>query len=241
MIRIAAAGDIHLAEHSRGGLRPRLEGIEERADVLLLAGDLTDHGSREEARVVAEEVGDLPVPVIGVLGNHDHHEGCPEEVAAILRGGGIRILEGEATVVELAGRRVGVAGTKGFGGGFFGTRGSSFGEREMKAFIDHSERTAGALRECLNGLDAEYRLSLTHYAPVAATLGEEPRELHPFLGSSLLAEAIDSAGSSLALHGHAHFGSEHGVTPGGVAVRNVAQPVLGAAFRVYDLDTAGPV
>ncbi|MBA8824810.1 Icc-related predicted phosphoesterase [Saccharopolyspora lacisalsi] len=241
MIRIAAVGDVHLADHSRSSLRPRLEGVDEHADVLLLAGDLTDHGSREEARIVVEEIGDLPVPVIGVLGNHDHHESCPEEVAAILLDGGSESWRVRPPSSTSPGGEVDDAGTKGFGGGFFGTCGSSFGEREMKAFIDHSERATGALRECLNGLDAEYRLSLTHYAPVTATLGEEPRELCPFLGSSLLAEAIDSADSSLALHGHAHFGSEHGVPPEGVAVRDVAQPVLGEAFRVYHLDTAGPV
>src|ERR671923_222530 len=46
-------------------------------------------------------------------------------------------------------------------------------------------------------------------------------EIYPFLGSYLLAEAIDVAGADLVIHGHAHGGKEHGVTPGGVPVRNV--------------------
>ena len=44
-MRIAAVGDIHLGTDSRGLLRPALRELPERADVLLLAGDLTRHGT----------------------------------------------------------------------------------------------------------------------------------------------------------------------------------------------------
>lgn len=238
MIRIAAAGDVHLGPDTRGKLRPSLERIGDHADVLLLAGDLTNHGTPEEARIVAEEVSELAVPVVGVLGNHDHQDDRPGEVAAILRDHGIRMLEGEAVVLDVAGRRVGIAGAKGFGGGFAGKCGSAFGEREMKAFIDHSTEVATSLRNALGDLDADYRIALMHYSPIPETLHGEPLELFPFLGSYLLAEAVDSVDSDLALHGHAHFGTESGATPGGVPVRNVAQPVLGSAFRVYCLGGA---
>jgi Icc-related predicted phosphoesterase len=79
------------------------------------------------------------------------------------------------------------------------------------------------------------RIALTHFSPVPDTLAGEPLEIYPFLGSYLLAEAIDSAGADLAVHGHAHVGTEHGMTSGGVRVRNVAQPVIGRAFHVYHL------
>jgi Icc-related predicted phosphoesterase len=213
-----------------------MEGIEEHADMLLLAGDLTNYGTLDEAHVVAEEFHDLPVPVIGVLGNHDHEADRPDEVADILRDRGIQVLEGETAVVPVAEARVGVAGAKGFGGGFSGACGSSFGEREMKAFIDHSRFSAGCLANALHALDTDYRVALTHYAPVPDTLSGEPPELYPFLGSHMLAEAIDSSTVDLAVHGHAHYGSERGETPKGVPVRNVAQPVLGTPFAVYRLD-----
>jgi Icc-related predicted phosphoesterase len=74
---------------------------------------------------------------------------------------------------------------------------------------------------------------LLHYAPIRATIDGEPREIFPWLGSSLLCEAIDRAGVDLVLHGHAHHGVERGVTPRGIPVRNVAQPVIGCAYRVY--------
>ena len=69
---------------------------------------------------------------------------------------------------------------------------------------------------------------LSHYSPVKDTLAGEPLEIYPFLGSYLLAEAVDAEGADLIIHGHAHAGTEKGVTPGGIRVRNVALPVLGA-------------
>ena len=37
------------------------------------------------------------------------------------------------------------------------------------------------------------------------------------------------------LHGHAHAGTEKGMTPGGIQIRNVAQPVLGRAYATYHI------
>ncbi|MEV5433656.1 metallophosphoesterase [Streptomyces sp. NPDC052701] len=238
MIRIAAVGDIHMGPDSQGLLRPAFETLPECADILLLAGDLTRHGTPEEARVVAGEIRDLAVPVVAVLGNHDHHDDRPDEVTAILQDAGAQVLEGRGTVVRSGDARIGVAGTKGFGGGFIGRSAGEFGEPVMKEFVRHSRHCADALREALEQLDAEgcdARIALTHYAPVPETLAGEPLEIYPFLGSYLLAEAIDTAGADLAVHGHAHAGTEHGMTSGGVRVRNVAQPVIGRAFHVYHL------
>ncbi|KUF14863.1 MULTISPECIES: metallophosphoesterase family protein [Streptomyces] len=238
MIRVAAVGDIHLGLDSEGLLRPALETLPDCADLLLLAGDLTRHGTPEEARVVAREMAGLGVPVIAVLGNHDHHDEQPERVTAVLREAGVQVLEGQGTVVDVDGTRVGVAGTKGFGGGFVGRCGSEFGEPMMKEFIRYSRRCADGLRTALEDLAGKgcgTRVALTHFSPVPDTLAGEPLEIYPFLGSYLLAEAMDTAGADLALHGHAHLGTEHGMTSGGVPVRNVAQPVIRRAFHVYHL------
>jgi Icc-related predicted phosphoesterase len=241
MIRVAAVGDVHLGPDNAGRLRPALERLDEHSDVLLLAGDLTRHGDPAEADVVAAEFADLPVPVVAVLGNHDHHGEVPEQLVEKLTAGGIRVLEGDAVVLPCAGRRVGVAGVKGFGGGFAGKSGSAFGEPEMKAFIRHSEQRAGCLAQALRDLgEVDLRIALTHYAPVPETLRGEPPEIFPFLGSYLLAEAIDSVPTDLALHGHAHFGVEQGCTPGGTRVRNVAQPVIRRAYAVYELNAPAP-
>lgn len=236
MIRVAAVGDVHLGTDSAGRLRPTLEPVAEQADLLLLAGDLTRHGTAEEARVVAGELAGLDVPMVAVLGNHDHHSDVPEQVAQLLAAAGVRVLEGDGVRLSVGGRTVGVAGVKGFGGGFAGRCGSAFGEPEMKAFIRHSEQRAARLRDALRDLGAvDVRIALTHYAPVPDTLRGEPPELFPFLGSYLLAEAIDAVPTDLAVHGHAHYGSEQGATAGGTPVRNVAQPVLRAPYAVYPL------
>ncbi|MDX2853510.1 metallophosphoesterase [Actinacidiphila glaucinigra] len=240
MIRVAAVGDIHLGRESRGSLRPAFECLPECADVLLLAGDLTRHGTVEEAEVVAGEVAGLPVPVVAVLGNHDYHSDQESEVTAVLTVAGVTVLEGEGTVVDLGGARLAVAGTKGFGGGFAGRSAGEFGEPEMKAFVALTRRCATGLRTSLEQLPRDahtVRVALTHFSPVADTLAGEPPEIHPFLGSYLLAEAIDEGGADLAVHGHAHRGVERGMTAGGVRVRNVAQPVIDRAFAVYRLHT----
>ena len=241
MIRIAAVGDVHVGTDSRGRLRPGFERLAEQADVLLLAGDLTRCGSPDEAQVLADEVAEAGVPVVAVLGNHDHHAGRVKDVLAVLRGNGITVLEGQSTFVEANGTRLGIAGTKGFGGGFAGACGSDFGEPEMKAFVGHTKALADRLHDALASLDTDYRVALLHYAPVPDTLAGERLEIYPFLGSYLLAEAIDKAGADLVVHGHAHGGTEKGVTAGGVHVRNVAQPVIRQAYALYCLgETTAP-
>jgi Icc-related predicted phosphoesterase len=237
MIRVAAVGDVHVGVDSAGRLAPRLAGLSDHADLFLLAGDLTHRGRPEEAKVLVEELRDVGVPTIAVLGNHDYHTDQQDAVTEVLEDAGIRVLEGEATVVEVGGRRVGIAGTKGFGGGFAGACASDFGEPEMKAFVGHTKSLAGRLERALGGLRGMDRtIVLLHYSPVAETLAGEPREIHAFLGSYLLAEAVDRTGADLAIHGHAHRGSRNGTTPGGVPVRNVAAPVIGRAYEVFRFD-----
>jgi Icc-related predicted phosphoesterase len=233
MIRIAAVGDLHFGTESGGTYRSGLEHLAERADVLLLAGDLTRHGDPAEGAVLAEELRDLPVPIYAVLGNHDYNLDREPELTREISKGGIHVLKGESATIQVNGARVGIAGIKGFGGGFAGACGSEFGEPEMKAFIAHTRAMSERLAITLKELEADVRIALLHYAPVPETLAGERLEIFPFLGSYLLGEAIDQAGAQLAVHGHAHRGSEKGVTPGGVHVRNVAQPVIGRAYNVY--------
>jgi len=235
VIRIAAVGDVHLGTEDHGRWRPHLVDVGDRADVFLLAGDLTRHGDPAEAEVVAAEFSGLPVPVIAVLGNHDHHCDRPDEVRRILEDAGVTVLEGESTVVDVDGLPVGVAGAKGFGGGFAGACGSDFGEPEMKSFVGHSRDVACRFEKALAALDTEIKIALLHYSPVEETLRGERLEIYPFLGSYFLAEAVDNGGADIAFHGHAHRGSERGATPGGVRVRNVAHPVIGHAYHVYAL------
>jgi Icc-related predicted phosphoesterase len=235
MIRLAAVGDLHFGDDSAGTWAPHLAHLGEAADALLLAGDLTRVGRAEEAAVLAAELLDVQVPVIAVLGNHDYHSDEAKAVVDLLDGVGVTVLDGTATVLDVDGASVGIAGTKGFGGGFAGANATAFGEPEMKAFVEHSATLANELGQALDGLDTDWRIALLHYAPVKDTVEGERPEIFPFLGSYLLAEAVDAAGADLVVHGHAHYGREKGVTPGGIHVRNVAQPVLRRSYAVYCL------
>lgn len=239
MIRVAAVGDLHAVRESRGQLRPLFGDLAARADLLLIAGDLTQHGLLEEARVIAEELGDLGVPTVAVLGNHDYQDNADVKIRDACEANGIRTLEGEGLHIDVGSCRVGVAGVKGFGGGFAGACGTEFGEPEMKAFIHHSKQLAARLRTELTRLDGDVRIALTHYSPIKDTLMGERLEIYPFLGSYLLSEAIDAASCDLAVHGHAHRGVEHGVTSGGVPVRNVARTVIRAAYKIYCVHVRG--
>jgi Icc-related predicted phosphoesterase len=239
MTRIAAVGDIHVGHDSVGTVAPGLAHVSERADVLLLAGDLTRCGAPDEAELVVDELREVEIQVVAVLGNHDHHNDRPDEVTATLEAGGIRVLDGSAVTIDIDGTVLGVAGAKGFGSGFAGAGASAFGEPAMKAFVHEAQREATGLHNALTEVtaDADRTVALLHYAPVPDTLRGERQGIYPFLGSHLLAEAIDMVGADLVVHGHAHAGSERGVTPGGVRVRNVAQPVIQHAYRVFDLRT----
>jgi Icc-related predicted phosphoesterase len=239
MSRIAAVGDIHVGTDSVGRVAAGLAHVAERADVLLLAGDLTRCGTPEEAELVAAELTAVEVPIVAVLGNHDLHADRGDELVAVLQSAGIIVLDGTVARIDVGPGRamLGVAGTKGFGGGFAGACATAFGERAMKAFVEETRGEAARLHDALvrAGDGADHVVALLHYSPVEDTLRGERPEIYPFLGSHLLAEAVDTAGADLVVHGHAHGGSERGVTPGGIVVRNVAQPVIGHAYRVFDL------
>ena len=235
-LRIAAAGDIHLG---RAGDAERwaaaFEALRGRADLILLAGDLTLHGEPEQAAMVAAAVRDVGVPILAVLGNHDWHVDRRAELVAALTEGGIDVLERDHRVLSLRGAAVGVAGVKGFGGGFDGARIADFGEPLMRRIHDESMAEAAALDAGLRAIAAcPFRIALLHYAPITATLEGERRELWPLLGTDRLAAPLRAHRPDLVLHGHAHAGTFAGRL-GEVPVYNVSVPVLGEDFRVFEL------
>ncbi|MDQ4075778.1 MAG: metallophosphoesterase, partial [Chloroflexota bacterium] len=198
-MRIAAIGDLHYRPNSV--FRPLLQEIEREADLLVLAGDLTDTGRPIEMEVLLSELGPFPLPVVAVLGNHDHESGQAERLSDMLRAAGVILLDG--TVVEVEG--VGFVGTKGFCGGFGDTMIQPFGELALKTFIQEGLEEAVRLENALTKLRPERKVVVLHYAPIPETLEGEPLELYPFLGSARLANAIDRHGVDVIVHGHAHF------------------------------------
>jgi Icc-related predicted phosphoesterase len=227
-LRLAAVGDLHVTRQSAGKLQAIFNEAAERADVLLLCGDLTDHGLVEEAQVLAGEIGRTgsKMRILGVLGNHDVESGQEGEVRRILGEAGVHLLDGDG--LELG--EVGFVGVKGFGGGFGRRTLEPWGEAAIKAFVREAVDESMKLESALARLRTAQRVALLHYAPIAGTVEGEPLEIFPFLGSSRLEEPLDRYGVLYAFHGHAHRGAVEGKTRGGVTVYNVAAPLLRRSF-----------
>jgi Icc-related predicted phosphoesterase len=236
-IRVAALGDLHCTRNSQGAFQPLFAKIAEAADVALIAGDLTDYGLPEEARVLAKEVSGIRVPIVAVLGNHDIEAGKAQEIRQILIDAGVVILDGE--VYETQG--VGIAGAKGFGGGFGKHALGPWGETIIKEFVREAVDEALRFEAALARLRTAHLIGLLHYSPVQQTVEGEPPEIYPFLGSSRLEEPVNRYPVSFVVHGHAHRGQLQGATKSGVPVYNVSMPLLTRSFadrppfRVFEI------
>ena len=238
-VRVGAAGDVHCGDHNRQAVLTAFEAIDGDVDLLLLAGDLTTHGEPEQAAVLADACRRMQTPVVAVLGNHDLHAGKGDEVASVLRDAGVELLEGGHTTVAVEGGcRVGVAGVKGFVGGFRGLGLPDFGEPSLRAIYAETGAEVQALSEGLREIAlCPFRIALLHYAPTPETLHGEPPEIWAFLGSDRLAAPILEHRPDLVLHGHAHAG-QFQTSLEGIPVHNVSVPVMGRDFWVFELSGA---
>lgn len=239
-VRAAAVADLHCAKASQGALQPWLARVAESADVLLLPGDLTDHGLADEAKILAKELSSLHIPTVAVLGNHDVESGQEGEITRILSDAGVTMLNGDACEIH----GVGFAGVRGFCGGFGRHALGPWGETIIKQFVREAVDEALKLEAALARLRTRQRIVLLHYAPIQQTVEGEPLEIYPFLGSSRLEEPLDQYRVSLAVHGHAHRGQPEGRTKSGVPVYNVSMQLLtrrfpdAPPFRVFEVEAS---
>jgi Icc-related predicted phosphoesterase len=235
-MRIAATADLHFSAQNAAILKEQFNHVRDEADVLVIAGDLTNYGQPDEIEPLLNVIVRLRIPTIIVLGNHDYESGREVELMRILTSAGIKVLDGSA--YERDG--IGFAGTKGFVGGFGRGVLTAFGEPEIKTFVNASLAEALKLERALSQLRTTKRVVILHYAPIAATVAGEPQEIFPYLGSSRLGEVIDRHGADLVLHGHAHHGTRKGKTTGGIPVHNVAITLLQSsdpsrAYEIFEL------
>ncbi|MGA9392943.1 MAG: metallophosphoesterase [Candidatus Sulfotelmatobacter sp.] len=235
-MRIAATADLHFTPQSYAKLKDQFERVRDEADVLVLAGDLTNFGQPDEMEPLLNVLVRLRLPTIVVLGNHDFESGKETELTRMIISSGIKLLDGSA--YERDG--VGFAGTKGFVGGFGRGILTAFGEREIKDFVRASIDEALKLERAMSQLRTPKRVVVLHYSPIADTVQGEAPEIFPFMGTSRLAEVVDRHGADLVVHGHAHHGKLEGRTTTGVAVHNVAISLLQAqqpssVYRIFDI------
>lgn len=226
VVRVAAVGDLHCTRASAGAFQLLFSQVSASADMLLLAGDLTDTGLPEEARILAREISALHVPSIAVFGNHDYESGHQDEVRHILTDAGMTLLDGEATEVH----GIGIAGAKGFCGGFGKRTLGAWGEPAIKQFVHEAVNEALKLEASLARLRTKHQIVLLHYAPIQETVEGEPPEIFPFVGSSRLEDPISRFPVSMVFHGHAHRGRPEGHTKDHVPVYNVSLPLLSRTY-----------
>ena len=237
-LRIAATGDIHCRDSNREAVVASFAALGDDVDLVLVAGDLTSHGRLDEAEILCEAAAATTAPVYAVLGNHDWHADEAEAILARLEEGGVRMLDRASAVCQVGEVEVGIVGVKGFVGGFAPRHLPDFGEPSLRAVYAEASAEVQALEDGLREVaTCPVRIVLLHYAPIEATLEGEPREIFVFMGSDRLAAPILEHGPDLVLHGHAHAGSPDG-TIGETPVHNVSQPVLGADFRIFELDAS---
>ena len=236
-VRLAALADLHFGRHKPDAYPPVLAAAAADADVMLLCGDLTDHGRTDEAEALARMLKDtVHLPIVAVLGNHDFQTGQESAVRDILSAAGVHMLDGDA--VEIKG--IGFAGAKGFCGGFGARALGPWGENLIKSFVQETITEALKLETALARLRSTTRVAVLHYAPVASTVEGEPLEIYPFLGSTRLEEPLVRYDVAAVFHGHAHHGQPEGHISTGAPVFNVSLPLLqrtqpDTPFRRFDV------
>jgi Icc-related predicted phosphoesterase len=237
-IRVAAAGDVHCDEENREELELAFRRVDGDVDAILLAGDLTTYGELKQGELLAEICRGIEAPIYAVLGNHDWHCSEVAEIVAALGDAGVHMVDRGWARQEVDGASLGIAGAKGFIGGFPDSQLTDFGEPLLRKVYAETTAEVEALAAGLAASAAcAYRIALLHYSPTATTLEGEPRGIWPFLGTDRLAGPILEHHPNVVLHGHAHVGAFEGAV-GDVPVYNVAVPVLGRDFFVFELDGA---
>jgi Icc-related predicted phosphoesterase len=227
LFRLAAVADLHGRADQHGRFRELVRAVNGEAEGLVIAGDLTDHGTVAEAEALAESLALLRVPCAAVLGNHDFEGNQVKEIVRILGDVKVEVLDGDHAVFD---RRLGIAGVKGFMGGFEKGMLQAFGEPAVKAFVQEGVNEALKLEAALAQLEIQKKVVLLHYSPIVATTDGEETELRAYLGTTRLSVPCDAFGALAVFHGHAHHGTLEGRTPKGVPVYNVAMPLLKKAF-----------
>jgi Icc-related predicted phosphoesterase len=238
MIKIAAVGDLHTHETSYDFLKPGFRNIGKKADVLILAGDLTSKGRIKEARILVEELSEVKIPIVAVLGNHDFHNNNNNQISEVLLQNGIHILDGGCITLKINDKTVGFTGTKGFCGGYGHYSIPDFGEQSLRLLVEEIEHEALKIKHGLMNLDTDFKIVVLHYSPTIETLKGENQQIYFFLGGSILSKPIDSLKPDIVFHGHTHYGTEKGFTEGGIPVRNVSMPMIKKPYSIVSLPLA---
>jgi len=235
MIRIAAVSDLHCTVGDEEKIAQRFHDVNDKADILLLPGDITDHGNLEEAQALADGLAAVNLPILAVLGNHDYTSRITEQFCDFLGGYGIHVLDGGTAEYTVGGHSIGIVGTRGYRGGFGENALDETCEPETEIWMRTTEGEAAKIEHGLQQLQTDFRVVMLHYSPIMDTIVGVHPETYAFYGASLLCKPIERLHADLVVHGHAHKGTHSGATTKGIPVYNVAVKVIGVPYVVLEL------
>ena len=141
------SADLHCRQDQHGRFRELVKMVNGEAEGLVLAGDLTDHGTLDEAKTLAEA---LVAPARAV--RRGAREPRLRGRASWRRSSASwarrrsQVLDGDHAVFD---KRLGIAGVKGFAGGFERGMLQAFGEPSIKAFVQEAVNEALKLEAAL--------------------------------------------------------------------------------------------
>lgn len=238
--RIAAIGDLHIWGRVPQRLFAEFESLRERADVLVITGDITNNGMLVQAERAAELLRLARIPIVAVMGNHDRRAllRMPRYID-ILERAGVTFLDGSTFELTGPAGSLGFAGVSGSGGGFWPLEGpDTLTRRAVQRLAVRARSEARRLERALSSLTTELKIVITHVSPTLSTLKGEPLFKFWLLGNCEFGQVIDRHDVDLVYHGHAHLGNLFGETTGGTPVCNVARDVT-QGIVVHEL-SAGP-
>jgi Icc-related predicted phosphoesterase len=161
-------------------------------DIFLLAGDMYDFRSPEMYGLMLDfiKLKKWKCPIVAVFGNHEVDEDI-DEIKKICKGK-VTFLEDEIKEFRIGGQNVGIVGTRG-------------SLDEPMIFWQSSNFLN--IEKLLNSLNVDVKILLSHFSPTYKTLVGEDKRLFPGMGSKKLENVLVKTKTSLAIHGHAHYGT----------------------------------
>jgi Icc-related predicted phosphoesterase len=218
-MKILACADVHSPIFYQDFLKS-LEAINEKVDLIILAGDMVERDSIEKEieeykKIYNSFFGKFFAPIIAVFGNtefEEYREKIKKEVS------GIRFLDDQYIELKIGETNIFIFGTTG-----------ALDEptRWQKSHISNIQQIyqtrVEKVRSSLKNYQG-FKILVTHYTPTYKTLEGENPLFYQNLGSLEMEKAILETKPNVVIHGHSHYGSKFAWVDT-IPVFNVAFPV----------------
>ena len=213
-MRVAAVADIHSPKYL-DLFKEALARLGE-CELFLVAGDLVLKNDYSRLPSVLDAIrGVYSGRIVACFGNEEYEQ----DQERYERFGGLAWVDEGSVVLEIAGLKIGIVGSRG------SLDRPTFWQRTHFKGIggiyrQRVERVDRALAE----LQTDVKLVMTHYAPTYETLQGERERAWPEMACKRFEEVIRRRQPDLWLHGHAHRGTRFETTIGKTLVANVSLP-----------------